>query len=361
MLASSAAAGHLIYPVVLGLRARGRTAGRPPNPATWPAVTVVVPAYLEAGVIAAKIEDVGANGYEGSLEVLVVADGDPETAAAAEAAGARVLLLPERRGKSQALNAGLEAAKHEIVVLSDANNQLVADSIARLVSWFEDPTVGVVAGEKVEGDDSGELLYWRFEAWLKRRESALGMTIGVDGALCAVRRRIWRDIPTDISNDDFWMALDVAERDYRVIYEPSAVVRERSIGAASLQWERRTRVLGGGLWVMWRKRALLSPRHGLVAFELVGHKLWRSTLGPISHGVLLVWALARTSRSRFAAAFAAGHVVAALGWWSVARGRRVPRVVNAAAQILFLQAVAFGGMRRFLRGDRVIQWRKPAR
>ena len=54
----------------------------------------MVPAYREAGVIAAKIDDLRANGYPGSLEILVVADGDPETAAAAERAGARALTGP---------------------------------------------------------------------------------------------------------------------------------------------------------------------------------------------------------------------------------------------------------------------------
>jgi hypothetical protein len=29
--------------------------------------------------------------------------------------------------------------------------------------------------------------------------------------------------------------------------------------------------------------------------------------------------------------------------------------------VLFLQAVAFGGMLRFLRGDRVLRWPKPVR
>ena len=38
-------------------------------------------------MIAAKIDDIRANGYPGELDILVVADGDPETAEAAEAGG----------------------------------------------------------------------------------------------------------------------------------------------------------------------------------------------------------------------------------------------------------------------------------
>ena len=62
-------------------------------------ITVVVPRLREEGIIASKVEDVRANGYEGQLSVLVVADGDPGTAKVAESCGARVLSAPDRLGR----------------------------------------------------------------------------------------------------------------------------------------------------------------------------------------------------------------------------------------------------------------------
>ena len=359
-LGLSAVAGHLVYPTALALAARGRGQADPPSPAEWPGVTVVVPAYLEAGVIEKKVHDVRGNGYAGPLEILVVADGDPETAAVAESAGARVLLLRERQGKSQALNHGLASASHEFVVLTDANNELGPDAIAHLVRALLQDGVGAVAGEKLEGS-GGELAYWRFEAWLKRNEARLGTTLGLDGGLCGVRRSAWLPIPSDISNDDFWVALDLMERGYRVAYEPQAVVREDSIGALTLSWERRTRVLGGGLWVLWRKRHLLDPRRGFVAAQLWGHKLWRSTVGPLSHVALLGLALGTARRSVLSRLFVAGHVAAATSLRAQEAGVRLPFPARIAAQVLYLQLVALGGLLRCLRGDRVLKWSKPAR
>jgi biofilm PGA synthesis N-glycosyltransferase PgaC len=363
-LTASAVLGHVGYPVALW--AARRATGRrrlPPAPApTPPAITVLIPAYREAGVIAAKVTDIEANGYPGPLEVLVVADGDPETEEKARAAGARTILLPERMGKSQAVNRGLEAATTEVVVIADAgHNRLEPGSIAALVKWFEKPNVGAVAGEKMEDQGGSEGIYWRFESMLKRWEADMGSTLGLDGGLCAVRRSAWRPIPDDISNDDFWIALDLMERGYSVAYEPTALVLEESIGAIELQWERRTRVLAGGLYVMWRKRHLLQPSSRLVSFELVGHKAWRSTAGPISQAALVVLALASARRSRVARLFLLGHGVAAAGMVATLQGRQPPRPIRLAGQVLFLQAVAFGGMVRFLRGDRVIRWPKPAR
>jgi poly-beta-1,6-N-acetyl-D-glucosamine synthase len=363
-LIGSSAVGHIGYPAALwAVRrfGRQRPANSPPSPTTYPPVTVIVPAYLEAGVIAAKVANIEANGYPGELEVLVVADGDPDSEEKARAAGARTLLLEERTGKSQAINRGMEVASHEAVVITDANNNIEPGAIAELVRWLEDPRVGAVAGEKLEDESGSEGVYWRFEAWIKRREHELGSTIGLDGGLCAVRRSMWRPIPPDISNDDFWIALDLMERGLRVAYEPGALVREESIGAVELQWERRTRVLAGGLWVMWRKRRLLTPQARLVAFELLGHKAWRSTAGPLSQGALLVLAAAGARRSRVAQLFLLGHVAAAGSMVATMRGKRLPMPLRLGGQVLFFQAVALGGMLRFLRGDRVLRWPKPAR
>ncbi|NAZ74449.1 glycosyltransferase [Kineococcus sp. T13] len=340
--------------------AQRRPAREVPPPSAWPAITVLVPAYLEQGVIADKVDNISKNGYQGDVEILVVADGDPGTAAVAAAAGARVLLLEERHGKSQALNKGVAAASHDLIVISDANSELEYDALGYLVSALLVEGTGAVAGEKLEGA-GGELAYWRFESWIKRNEARLGTTLGLDGGLCAVRREAWDPIPADISNDDFWIALDLMERGWSVGYEPRALMTEPSIGAFNLSWERKTRVLGGGLHVMWRKRRLLDPRRGLVSAELWGHKLWRSTLGPLSHLALLGVAAGSARRSRTARVFLAGHAVGAAALVAQEKGVSVPLPGRVVAQVLYLQIVAFGGMRRYLRGDRVLRWDKPAR
>src|SRR5205814_1076858 len=91
VLATAASAGHVLCPAWLALATRGRAEPRrPPPPVDFPALTVLVAAHREAGVIASKVDDVRGNGYAGPLEVIVLADGDPETAEAARRAGARV-------------------------------------------------------------------------------------------------------------------------------------------------------------------------------------------------------------------------------------------------------------------------------
>lgn len=80
--------------------------------------TVLIPAYNEE----AQIEAVVAAARDAGLPVLVVDDGSTDrTAERAERAGARVLRLPENRGKSQALVYGLAHVQTPYLLLLDAD------------------------------------------------------------------------------------------------------------------------------------------------------------------------------------------------------------------------------------------------
>jgi cellulose synthase/poly-beta-1,6-N-acetylglucosamine synthase-like glycosyltransferase len=347
----------VLYPLWLALRTRNLVDPAPPEPVEWPALTVVVPAYRERSVIVDKIHNTFENGYPGQLEVVVVAE-DADTYAAAQMTKARVIGEGHRRGKAGALNLGVAAARTPIVVLTDANSMLEPGTLALLVRWLADSTIGAVAGEKrVAG---GEGVYWAFESWLKRREWRTGTTIGIGGELVAVRRDAYVELPTDIAVDDLWLALDVIEGGHRVAYEPAATAYETEGPTLGADWERRTRIVAGTLDALWRRRSMLLPGRP-AAGQLWGHRLVRSTVGPAAHAVLVAVALWDAPRS-FTARFFLG--VNALGGWSYALDRggvRTTMLSRALGQAVFLQAVGVGGTIRFLRGDHPARWPKPER
>lgn len=355
--------GPVIYPIWLAVRTRGRPDPVPPpgHPdGRWPALAVVVPAYREEEVIAAKVADLRANGYPGPLEVVVVAD-DPATEAAAGRTGARVLAPGRRLGKSAALNLGVAAVEAPVVVLTDANAVLEPGSLARMARWFADPRVGAVAGEKRA---EAEGVYWRFESWLKQRESRLGSTIGLVGELAAVRRDLFRPLPADVAVDDLWIALDLAEQGRAVVYEPTAVAIEGESLPLRQVWERRTRVVAGALDVIVRRRHLLVG-HPPVSAQLWGHRLLRMTVGPVAHAGLLAVAARRAAtdpgRHPVSVLFVAGHLLGAVAAALPPGGRPLPRVAATAGQVALLQAAGLGGLLRYLRGDRPALWPKPVR
>lgn len=353
--------GPLLYPLGLAWSTRRRAdpIAPPRVSGCWPSLTVVVPAYREEVVIAAKVDSLLADGYPGPLEVVVVAD-DAPTAAAARTSQARVLAPGRRLGKSAALNLGVAAADGEVVVLTDANTLLDHGSLARVVRWFADPGVGAVAGEKRVGTEGH---YWRFESWLKRREARLGCTIGLVGELAAVRRSLFLPLPADVAVDDLWLALDVVEQGASIAYEPTAVATEADSPGLREVWERRTRVVAGTLDVLVRRRHLLLG-HPPVSAQLWGHRLLRISAGPLAHAALLATAAVRAGtgprRHLLSTLFVIGHGVAGLAVVRAGRGR-VSRVEALLGQVALLQATGLGGLARYLRGDRPALWPKPER
>ncbi|MGH9795820.1 MAG: glycosyltransferase family 2 protein [Candidatus Acidiferrales bacterium] len=117
-------------------------------------VTVVVPAYNEEGAIASQIKNV-LGVMERSArpwELIVVDDGSTDaTASQAEQTGARLIRLGRNRGYGAALKAGIAAAQHELIVITDADGTYPSEAIPALLEHaaHHDMVVGARIGENV--------------------------------------------------------------------------------------------------------------------------------------------------------------------------------------------------------------------
>ena len=150
------------------------------NPGTWdepPRVSLIVAAYDEEEVIAAKVANALALDYpRDRLELIVASDGSADaTVERARAAGADLVLDLPRGGKVAAQNAAAERAGGEILAFSDANSIWSPDALRHLIEPFADPGVGYVCGQVRfldSGGDNVEGSYWRYEMALRELESA---------------------------------------------------------------------------------------------------------------------------------------------------------------------------------------------
>jgi len=120
------------------------------EPDLAPRLSVVVPAYREAGRIGATVAALRASlAGLGAVEVVVVDDGShDDTAQAARAAGADLVIrLPVNRGKGAAVRAGMLGARGEVVVFTDADLSYPPAQLARLVDALEEGA-DVVVGSR---------------------------------------------------------------------------------------------------------------------------------------------------------------------------------------------------------------------
>lgn len=111
------------------------------EPALDRAVSVVIPAFNEAGHVADQVRAVDevlrSSGW--AFEILVVDDGSTDgTAAAAAEAGVRVIRHRRNRGYGAALKSGVAAAKYDWTLITDADGTYPAAAIPQLLAHADD-------------------------------------------------------------------------------------------------------------------------------------------------------------------------------------------------------------------------------
>lgn len=280
---------YLVYPALLGLLRR--VMPRPPRKASIePTVSLLVAAYNEEDVIAAKIENSLALDYPAErLETVVASDGSSDATnaiAARYADGKRVRLIAfsPNRGKLAALNDVIPQLTGEIVVFSDASSMLTPESLRILVRSFADPEVGAVSGSYLVRNPARAALgkqedfYWRFETALKAAEGELNSTLGAHGALYAIRRELYPFPERGVINDDFVIPLRIVARGYRAVYEPGAVAVEEAHEMEGFR--RRVRITSGNIQQLSELPRLLMPLRAMPLFFFVSHKAMRLLVPP---------------------------------------------------------------------------------
>jgi poly-beta-1,6-N-acetyl-D-glucosamine synthase len=258
-----------------------------------PEVCFVVPSYNEAGIIKEKIKNCLALDYpEDKLKFIFITDGSTDgTEEIISNLFPQVTVLHElkRCGKSAAENRAMKFAVSPIIVLSDANTILPSHALKKMVRHFADPSVGAVSGEKriIEQNKdnatgSGEGIYWKYESFLKKLDSEMLTLVGAAGELFSFRRELYTDLEEDTILDDFVLSMRIAEKKFKVVYEPEAYALETASESVKEEMKRKIRICAGGWQAMIRLRSLLNPMQNfLLTFQYISHRVLRWSITPL--------------------------------------------------------------------------------
>src|SRR5574344_539720 len=260
-----------------------------PSDGELPEVTLFIAAYNEKSVIREKIENCRSLDYPmEKLKILFVTDGtndgSVEILRKVESDGKLPAIIVEhsadRMGKAAAFNRGISFVKSPLVVFTDANTMLNAESIRNIVLEFTDSSVGCVAGEKrVQKGEAGkgavatEGIYWKYESFLKAMDYRLCTAVGAAGELFTVRTALFEKLSKDTLLDDFMLSMNIASKGYKIAYCSDAYAV-------------------GGLQSVWRLRRLLNLfRYGTLSFQYISHRVLRWTLAPLMLPFMLLFNL----------------------------------------------------------------------
>jgi hypothetical protein len=344
------------------LRRLGAPAWEPPSPGgSVPRVSLIVAAYNEESVIAAKVANALALEWpRDRLEVIVAVDGATDaTAERARVAGADLVLELPRAGKVRTQDAAARAASGELLAFSDANALWEPDALRHLAAAFEDPEVGYACGQVRFVSEAGtnqEGLYWRYDMWLRHNESALASVTAGNGAIYAVRPEDYLEVDP-VMGHDLSFPFNMVKRGRRAVYVAAARASEKMVPTVEGEWRRKRRMMTHA-WPIVVRGGLLDPRGyaPLYAVMVASHRLLRYA-SPLLHVTAAGATLALLGRGRVyvAAAIAQTAVVAA----AAAGGRADARPLLLARYYVLTTAALAAGLYDWLRYGTEVGWDAP--
>ena len=250
-----------------------------------PTVTVVIAVHDGASHIRAKLKNLCALDYpRENIDIIVACDGcHDDTGALSRHSGdprVRVLDFNERRGKAACLNDAIAIARGQVLLLTDVRQKLSPTALRELVANLADPTVGAVSGELHLEDVTtvfaqGVDAYWRYEKLIRLSESRSGSTVGVSGALYAMRRELFEPLPPGTVLDDVLIPMRIAATGRRVVFEPRALAWDQPSQQPAEERKRKIRTLAGNYQLIQLAPWLLSPARNPLWFRFVSHKVLR--------------------------------------------------------------------------------------
>ncbi|MEY2487486.1 MAG: hypothetical protein QOH39_3134 [Verrucomicrobiota bacterium] len=244
---------------------------RRPHTDSLEPVSVVIAAYNEGKVIGGTLRALLSTEYKGPIEVIVVNDGSTdETASEVESVAksdSRVRLLSQdNRGKARALQRGLAAARHVIIVFIDADTQCQPNTLPRLIEPFSDPRIGAVSGHAKVGN------LRTFIAKCQALEYTCGFNLDrraydrwncitvVPGAISAIRKEAIDQaggLSLETLAEDTDLTLSLHKQRQRIVYVPGAIAWTEAPETVATLSRQRSRWAYGTLQCLWKHRDMV--------------------------------------------------------------------------------------------------------
>ncbi len=281
---------YLLFPLILHLLSGNRelslqSFGRD----GLPRISVIVAAYNEEEVIGPKIRSVFENDYPGDrMEVLVGSDASTDSTdilletLSEEYPQLKVFRFDQRTGKPGVVNRLVEESDGEILIITDANVLLDKNALREMIRYFREEKVGLVDSRMINtrvrnhGISGQERFYINREVRIKHHESLIwGAMMGPFGGCYAVRRKLYRPVPSNFLVDDFYINMSVLQQGYQCISNTGAHVFEDVSNDIREEYRRKRRISAGNFQNLVAFRKLLLPGRPGVAFCFWSHKVLR--------------------------------------------------------------------------------------
>jgi cellulose synthase/poly-beta-1,6-N-acetylglucosamine synthase-like glycosyltransferase len=350
---------------------------KPPAPEyELPSLTVMVAAYNEEDFIRKKIENTLQLEYPaGKIKYIFVTDGssDHTVDIIKEYPVVHLMHKEDRSGKIAAVHRAMQEVDTEIVVFTDANTLLNTSALRRMARHYADERIGAVSGEKrVEVTETADAtaaegFYWRYESKLKMWDSMLYSIVGAAGELFSIRTALYQPVPSNSLLDDFMISMRIAEKGYRILYEPEAYAMEKSSASIHEELKRKVRISAGGIQsVIWLRSMLLPFKNPVLTWEYISHRVLRWTITPFLLLLALflnIWIVAAGASLLYMALLVCQFVfygLALAGWFMETKEIRI-KILFIPYYFCLMNYAVIAGIIRYMSTTQTGVWDKAKR
>ena len=183
-----------------------------------------------------------------------------------------LIVQPERRGKTSAINLFLQQATQDILVLESGDTLPHENAVENLVRVFFDPTIGMSGAHKIPVNTPDHLV-GLFTHLRLRMEHELCLDIPRLGEMIAFRR-VLDQIPLDVAMDEAFVEAIVIKRGLRVIYSPDAVVYNTGPDTIKDFVRQRRRNHAGHLYLQHKYGHQVSSMQNSRVARIAFRELW---------------------------------------------------------------------------------------
>jgi poly-beta-1,6-N-acetyl-D-glucosamine synthase len=332
------------------------------EPSPQPTISVLIPTYNEAGVIAPKLSNISQSNYPvDQLELIIIdsasSDGTAQIARDFLARNhLRGLVIEEdkRSGKSGALNLGLTRATGDLVCISDAECRWRNDALSNAVRYFSDPAIGAVSGVHDISTTRGstalnvESSYRSIYRMLRVAESKLHSTPVGEGEIQLFRRSQLSPFDPRVGGDDTCASLCMVEKGLRAISAEDVVFFDPAPPRWRVRFTQKIRRGQHVLQAFLKHKGLLRGTNvfSRVIFPM---EFFIYVINPILFPVFIaLTALVVITIPLIAILVAAGALVAAL----------VPSLRTSASTYLSNNITMLAALVQEARGNKQLVWTK---
>ncbi len=294
---------YIIYPFLLNILSKNKSENKIKYNKNdeLPSISIIMAVFNEEKIIEKKINSVFNTSYpKEKIEFIIGSDNSSDNTVKIIKKlqnNYKKLYLKEfktRQGKIKIINKLADLSKNKIIISTDAKVIFRKDTIFRLIEDLKNNKITIVGGipqntkYSKRGISVQENYFMNREIKIKYNEGVIWQhSIGIYGALYAIRKKDFKKVPENLIVDDFYQNMKTLVSGGKVIFNKYAIATENLPTQLSEEFKRKIRIATGNFQNLKIFSKYLLKPFNTISFAFISHKVIR-WIAPFIFSIMII-------------------------------------------------------------------------